>query len=395
LYEKPEYDEDVFSEAKPRKLSGHKYTLANILKYGGVCHDRAIFASEVGKAAGAPSVYIRGMSSAGIGHAWVGYLKRRGRRGYEWDLDSGRMGGEEVTVGEVLEPQSCIWVSEHELNLALRAMALSKSDRAEARMWLDIARLLAQAGVKEEKAKRAAAAAMRLSLSGGVFDKSQWRVYAQLGAAGVFSADEIERAIGKFSADLKDDPPLAVDAFAALLGALDKTESERKLRQFDKMVKRFRGNELVAARVRLVEGQWLETLRRSREAEKVYARAAVNAMRCGRYGLALLDNAARLMLERRGRGDAISLHRKAYDRTPRLGDNAYIIFATRFRVGLRLAKLYRLNRSRRGEREHDRALKNLLSACKGGGSERRRALFERYSSLMYGELNRTSRPVTD
>jgi len=227
LYEKPEYDDEAFFDGKPKKLSEHEYTLANILRYGGVCHDRAVFASEVGKAVGVPSVYIRGMSSAGMGHAWVGYLKRRGKRGYEWDLDSGRIGSEEVTAGEVLEPQSCIWVSEHELNLALRAMALSESARVAARMWLDTARLLAQARVGEEKRKRAAAAAIRRSLSAGVFDKSQWLTYAQLGAAGVFSAQEIEGAIAKFSADLKDDPPLAVDAFAALLGALGKADSDR------------------------------------------------------------------------------------------------------------------------------------------------------------------------
>ena len=394
LYEQPKYDEEAFFDGKPKKLSGQEYTLKNILKYGGVCHDRAVFATEVAKSLAVPCAYIRGGSSSGYGHAWVGYLKRRGK-GYEWDRDSGRIGDEEITGGEIQEPQSGRWVSEHELELAARAMELSEGKRDEARMWLGVGRLLVQAGANNDRAKKAAAEAVRRSIKCGVFDKDQWHVCAELAGAKVLSVADIEEMIREFSSELQDNPPLAVDAFAVLLAGLGKEHTEQKLKQWDWLRGRFPRNDLVTARVQLLKGQYLEILKRSREAEETYADAAVNAMKCRRYGVELLDNATRLMLQGGNLGRAIDLHRRAFARTPRFGDDAYMVFTTRFRVGLRHAKLYQLSRSRRERNKHDRTLRNLLSKYKSGGSERKKALLAHYGAMTYGELNQTSQPVAD
>jgi len=185
VYEMPPYDLDAFLLGRKGALAGHDPTLENMLRYGGVCHDRAVFASEVGKAIGIPCVYIAGRSVSGIGHAWVGYLRRRGR-GYVWDLDSGRIGEEGETIGLVIEPQEGVARSEYELDLALRAMDASEDTRRRARLWWQVADLLADAGLAQS------ADALERSLAAGILDRAQWALAARLASRGLLGTERVE-----------------------------------------------------------------------------------------------------------------------------------------------------------------------------------------------------------
>jgi len=98
------YDREHFRRGTPKKLTGHPYTLPNILKHGGLCADQAFFAISIGKSIGVPTAYTVG-TSATVGHAWVGYLQNRGGEGV-WNFDEGRYSAYRGVRGNVIDPQT-------------------------------------------------------------------------------------------------------------------------------------------------------------------------------------------------------------------------------------------------------------------------------------------------
>lgn len=88
------------------------YTLANILRLGGICVDQAYFAMIAGKARGIPTLFFTGQGTDG-GHAWFGFLKTGGR----WDMDAGRYENQNYAVGEALDPQTWQPLTDHELQM--------------------------------------------------------------------------------------------------------------------------------------------------------------------------------------------------------------------------------------------------------------------------------------
>ncbi|MBU3664467.1 MAG: hypothetical protein FGM15_01120 [Chthoniobacterales bacterium] len=90
--------------------SNGSYRLGNIELWGGICTDQAYFASMAGKARGIPTIYFAGQGTDG-GHAWFGFLKRNG----SWNLDAGRYENQNFTVGQALDPQTWLPITDHEL----------------------------------------------------------------------------------------------------------------------------------------------------------------------------------------------------------------------------------------------------------------------------------------
>ena len=70
-----------------KKVTAAGWSLPNILQHGGVCADQAYFAVTVGKSIGVPTAYTIGLGGE-VGHAWVGFLQARGKRGRGVDVDA-------------------------------------------------------------------------------------------------------------------------------------------------------------------------------------------------------------------------------------------------------------------------------------------------------------------
>lgn len=86
------------------------YRLSNIKVWGGICVDQAYFAALAGKARGIPTLFFAGQGKDG-GHAWFGYWRGNGR----WEMDGGRYVNQNYTVGEALDPQTWLPITDHEL----------------------------------------------------------------------------------------------------------------------------------------------------------------------------------------------------------------------------------------------------------------------------------------
>lgn len=107
LYHTIVYDTLAFKRGVPKKVEQAPggINLQNIRKYGGVCAEQAMFAANVGKAIGVPTVVVSARGSD-LGHAWVGYLKDVGSNRHEWDFDEGRYKEYRDIRGDVIDPQS-------------------------------------------------------------------------------------------------------------------------------------------------------------------------------------------------------------------------------------------------------------------------------------------------
>ncbi|MBE2180383.1 MAG: hypothetical protein IAE97_07920 [Chthoniobacterales bacterium] len=103
-YDKRRVERGVFSWPHGR------YLLGNIELQGGICVDQAYFASIAGKAKGIPTIYFAGQGTDG-GHAWFGYLQSASK----WELDAGRYLNQNFTVGQALDPQTWLPITDHEL----------------------------------------------------------------------------------------------------------------------------------------------------------------------------------------------------------------------------------------------------------------------------------------
>ncbi len=88
------------------------YTLENIRRKGGICVDQAYYAMIAGKAHGLPTLFFTGQGKDG-GHAWFGYMKRDDK----WALDVGRYLQQNYSVGQALDPQTWLPISDHQLQL--------------------------------------------------------------------------------------------------------------------------------------------------------------------------------------------------------------------------------------------------------------------------------------
>ena len=94
-----------------------EYTLQNIRQQDGICVDQAYYAMIAGKARGLPTLFFTGQGSQG-GHAWFGYMKSENR----WELDCGRYKNQNYAIGEALDPQTWLPISDHELKFHAKGL---------------------------------------------------------------------------------------------------------------------------------------------------------------------------------------------------------------------------------------------------------------------------------
>jgi tetratricopeptide (TPR) repeat protein len=94
-----------------------EYTLQNIRQQAGICVDQAYYAMIAGKAHGLPTLFFTGQGSQG-GHAWFGYMKAENR----WEVDCGRDKNQNYAIGEALDPQTWLPISDHDLKFQAKGL---------------------------------------------------------------------------------------------------------------------------------------------------------------------------------------------------------------------------------------------------------------------------------
>jgi tetratricopeptide (TPR) repeat protein len=91
--------------------------LQKIRQQAGICVDQAYYAMIAGKAHGLPTLFFTGQGSQG-GHAWFGYMKTENR----WEVDCGRDKNQNYAIGEALDPQTWLPISDHDLKFQAKGL---------------------------------------------------------------------------------------------------------------------------------------------------------------------------------------------------------------------------------------------------------------------------------
>lgn len=109
VYSKIRYRRDRVTNNQPH-WPHPRYSLVEIMRYGGICVDQAYFACQAAKARGVPSLFFQGAGQDGR-HAWFGFLDG----GQKWRLDAGRFPEQRFVTGYTRDPQTWLRMNDHEV----------------------------------------------------------------------------------------------------------------------------------------------------------------------------------------------------------------------------------------------------------------------------------------
>ncbi len=142
LFHSIQYDNEHFQMGRAKRVTEAGYSLPNIAQHGGVCIDQAFYSEQAGKAIGVPSAIITGRGDQ-VGHAWVGYMRVRGRSAF-WDFSEGRYAEYQLVRGSTDDPQSRARVSDSEVAITAAMYGMNDRTRHFARALVTAERVLGE-----------------------------------------------------------------------------------------------------------------------------------------------------------------------------------------------------------------------------------------------------------
>lgn len=145
------------------RLTGHPYTLENLLKYGGVCAQQADFAARVAKSLAIPAEYVRGEANSGGRHAWVMWVELKKVTKDKLDfqlLSEGRYFGDQYYVGTFEDPHSGAEMTDRDLERRLTSLGATPAASRQADLLMRIYPLVKK--VKEYTPKQSLSYANRV-----------------------------------------------------------------------------------------------------------------------------------------------------------------------------------------------------------------------------------------
>ncbi len=322
------YDTNAFYQGAEKKIGDAAYTLDNLQKHGGICVDQAYFATQVGRALGVPTVTIIGQGGAGeIGHAWVGFLDKRGKS-MMWNLRSARYEQQLYWTGKVTDPQTRNEISESETSMLGELQNTTPAQRAKA---LAIIRSLDLF----EPARQVDLVLQALNLSAG--DREAWLKLADLGAFGAMSADQVKQVaevVKKFAS--KQYADLAFQVYQRMLAGKPNLE---QLEQYDVIAAIFKDRPDLVATVRVEQGKLHRALKRNDAALKAWGDVLTNHLYAGPIVLEALRLTDEMLREQKDLRRLAGIYDRVFSQIPRPTPSAFAQYAPYCVVGLRYAEL--------------------------------------------------------
>jgi len=136
--------DDRKERGRTPRLGTKPYALPNLLKYGGVCGDRAYFSSRVAKCLGVPAMKVVGGARSGrTGHTWIGFLDIRNGRPL---LDFTGNPCDNFYTGDVFDPQTRTLLLDRFLAMDYDGALLSYTRYSRSRMLVRMAK-----GIRAER----------------------------------------------------------------------------------------------------------------------------------------------------------------------------------------------------------------------------------------------------
>lgn len=322
------YDMGAFSSGKWRG-GEQPYTLANILKLGGVCKDEAYFTAEVCRANGIPATVCTGQSGQGEGfHAWVGLLKTVSRRSV-WDFQTARYEEHGFWSGTVIDPQTGQKLTDGEAAMGGEWCAATPAHRL---LSLSITRSL---DLLEDRAARIAACKAALDAAPG--NLQTWNALVNECAqpqTPLATVQEVASVIERFAVGRYDD--FAFKSFMTLVAG---QAPEEQLKILDRLAKLFPDRPDLLADLALRKGDALQKLERPVDALEVDLKVLKMSLS---YGPVVLEAMARVdaLLRPAGKMRELSEHyRTTWTRMHMPEESGYAWTTPWYIMGERYAKI--------------------------------------------------------
>ena len=372
------FDRQAERDREQGQLRGKPYTLANIQQFGGASQDRVYFATEVGKAIGAPCAPMTAEKDEYVS-LWVASLRRAGND-LEWQYGAGTTGSPvRDALGYARGPNGRKVLAD-ELDHAAAAASQTAEQRRQYALHLGIANLLLAGDggappLPGEKAPTAAVASLetaaRLAAKAHELDPlalAPWRVMAR--AAGRLG-DKGRPLLDSAFLLLYRDPALArrpftrIAAFQALLGALADNDFRGRIGLCHDMERVLAAEKAPLAKVILIEGQALIDAGDPRRAFDLLRVAAIQHAADGMVTVDLLGQAEEAGMAAGRTDDVIRMYEGVAAKTPRPPSGPWARGTAFYVIMQRMVKLYRL----KGDRAKTDEVMHSLDVLTGGDAD--------------------------
>lgn len=258
------------------KIGQRPRSLPNLRKYGGVCIERAYFASRVYKSLGIPGISVVGEGEQG-GHAWVAWV---GRKGKSYELgDVGRFDYDKYYTGYTWCPLERKRVLDREVELLAAALGRSYEEYLNSQIGCCVYETF------EGDERKGKTKLLKDSVERNPFCARPWRLLADACISGVISREEGERLFDTIFKTLAPYPDLTYEVLEKVLAPRLETEAETKpdedeidrnllvLKRAFQLYEKVERPDL-AVKLCLLQGSYLEAAGRRKQALKLYVTAS-------------------------------------------------------------------------------------------------------------------------
>ena len=299
----PLYGSIAYDIEKSKWKPGAPYTLENIKRWGGVCGDRAYFASNVAKVCGLPSIAIAGPTPSGVGHAWVMMLHGADTGRYRWAIH----GGADNTHATYADPQTGTRQTLRDAQLLAKTLSLPADRRLAATAYLRAARLFAD----DLYAGRILALLEKAARS-NPYDTRSWLMLATLMGR---KEGTYERAGALYSflvKKFKAYPEFTRDILRAILPLIPEDDVERRYKFYTATFKIYRDHTDILVGLMMDLADYLRAQGKTRAAVYTYRDIIRRYRKQGHLVLKALDGAEALYRQHGRVRDVVEMYEEMY-----------------------------------------------------------------------------------
>jgi tetratricopeptide (TPR) repeat protein len=324
-----EYDTDYLRAGAEKDLASHAYTLPNIRKFGGVCADQAYYAMCVAQAIGVPAAYVSARGNE-LGHAWVGFLHRRGRRA-RWNFSVGRYEVYQGLRGRMEHPQTNKRVTDSRVSLLANLLRVGPGHRWVARAMVDAARRVrelrklgdtpdvdavqfdrpVQSVDRQKPTIDRALALLKSGVQRNPAAVAGWQQLVALARTGELSVKQKKQWVRVVDRVVPDEAPsFMLHVLRPMIETVAEPETQHQL--WSKVFKRVQHKPELAAEVRMAQAQlWQDAGQRAR-AGKYYLYVAQRYVDAGPFAVKALRRAEAVLREMGRKEKVLALYQRAF-----------------------------------------------------------------------------------
>ena len=268
LYAAVPFDYDKL-DGKATSLGERPYTLANLLRWGGVCVDQAQYTSRVAKCFGVPAMKVGGEGRYGRTslHSWAGYLvSDHGRPVLEF---TGRYDFDYFYTGDVFDPQTRTVVLDREI--AMLYDGLSRSYQA-----YEASQLLTRAAMALVNTDHAAAITLaQAAIDLDACTPNAWRVLAYASGRGLLGRAQGAALLARMMKELAAHPDLTLECLSSFMAEIPHAQVDARQDVFNRANALYAERPDLQIRLRVWQCAELQEAHRERDAIQVALKTLV------------------------------------------------------------------------------------------------------------------------